>query len=174
VYWPGSIVPESVCVNVRNRPHRVTAEVLSPGEGVLLAMGTTLGGWSLHVLDGRLRYVHNYVGKEVVSVASATPVPAGPSRLGFEYLPAGDGGGTARLFVDERDLGEVRIPRATPGRYSITGGGLTCGWEQGPPVGSGYQAPFAFTGQLRRVVVDVDGAVHRDLEAEFEAIMSEQ
>ena len=30
--------------------------------GVLLALGCALGGWSFHVLDGRLRYVHNLYG----------------------------------------------------------------------------------------------------------------
>ena len=37
-----------------------------------------------------------------------------------------------------------------------------------------YDAPFPFTGRLRRVVVDVGGEPYRDLQAEFEAIMSEQ
>ena len=32
-------------------------------EGVLLALGSALGGWSLHLLAGRLRYVHNLYGK---------------------------------------------------------------------------------------------------------------
>ena len=66
------------------------------------------------------------------------------------------------------------IATTTPVRYSISGAGLTCGWEQGPPVGDGYAAPFRFTGTLHRVVVEVDGVGHRDPEAEFEAIMAEQ
>ena len=33
-------------------------------EGVLLAIGSVLGGWSFHLLDGRLRYVHNLYGKD--------------------------------------------------------------------------------------------------------------
>jgi arylsulfatase len=71
-------------------------------------------------------------------------------------------------------VGDGLIDRITPVRHSITGGGVTCGWEQGPAVAPGYTAPFPFTGTLRKVVVDVTGAPYRDLAAEFEAIMSEQ
>ena len=74
------------------------------------------------------------------------------------------------------DLAQVKRTGSaeTPVRYSITGGGITCGWEQGPSVGDDYEAPFAFNGTMRRVVVEVDGHPHRDQNAEFEAIMSEQ
>ena len=74
VFWPdGAPVPETVTVNVRNRIAHASRPTSrsprrAPLEGVLLAMGTTLGGWSFHVLDGRLRYVHNYVGKERYAV----------------------------------------------------------------------------------------------------------
>ncbi|HVB94708.1 MAG TPA: arylsulfatase, partial [Acidimicrobiales bacterium] len=66
-YFPGGApVPEQVAVNVRNRSHAVTVDVsIPPGvvpEGVLLALGCALGGWSFHVFEGRLRYVHNLYG----------------------------------------------------------------------------------------------------------------
>ena len=60
-YWPGRApVPESVAVNVRVRPHAITAHVTVPDgldvvEGVLAVQGSVLGGWSFHLLgDGRL------------------------------------------------------------------------------------------------------------------------
>jgi arylsulfatase len=180
VFWPGeSIVPETVTVNVRNRSHVIVADVdvperASPLEGVLLAMGTRLGGWSFHVLDGRLRYAHNYVGKVCGVVDSGEVITAGKHQLTLSFVSAGDLTATAKLLIDGRVVGEGPIERLTPVRHSITGGGITCGWEQGPSVGPGYAAPFRFTGTLRRVVVDVSGAPYRDLEAEFEAIMSEQ
>ena len=49
--------PRVVAVNVRNRSHAITADGRRPrgrhARGVLLAIGCVLGGWSLHVLDGR-------------------------------------------------------------------------------------------------------------------------
>jgi arylsulfatase A-like enzyme len=179
VFWPGeSIVPETVTVNARNRSHVMVADVDVPHdgrlEGVLLAMGTTLGGWSFHVLDGRLRYAHNYVGKVCAVVDSDEVIAPGRHQLAMSFSSAGDFTAAATLLVDGRIVGERAIERLTPVRHSITGGGITCGWEQGPPVGPGYDAPFRFTGTLRRVVVDVSGVPYRDLQAEFEAIMSEQ
>jgi arylsulfatase len=143
-------------------------------EGVLLAMGTALGGWSFHVLDGKLRYAHNYVGRSCSVVESAEVLSPGAHHLAMSFSTAGDFTATVTLLVDGRVVGEGPIDRLTPVRHSITGGGITCGWEQGPSVGPGYDAPFRFTGTLRRVVVDTTGAPYRDLQAEFEAIMSEQ
>jgi len=178
VFWPGrAIVPETVTVNVRNRSHTITADVEVFGEppaGVILAMGTTLGGWSLHMFDGRLRYVSNYLGAERFLITSDSHVAAGPHTLAFSFATAGDFRGVGQLLIDGVVVGEGEIPRVTPVRYSITGGGITCGWEQGPAVGDDYTAPFPFTGRLRRVVVSVDGVAHRDPRAEFEAIMAEQ
>ena len=71
-------------------------------------------------------------------------------------------------------VGEGPIERLTPARFSITGGGLTCGYELGPAVSSEYEAPFRFNATLHRVVVEVDGSPSLDPEAEFDAIMSEQ
>jgi arylsulfatase A-like enzyme len=179
LFWPrGAIVPESVTVNVKNRPHVITATVEvpdhSPLEGALLAMGTGLGGWSFHVFQGRLRYVNNYVGRDRHVITSDVVVPAGQHRLAFAFETERDFRGTGRLLLDGGVVGEGEIARLTPVRHSITGGGVTCGWEQGPAVGDGYVAPFRFTGNLRHVLVEVDGPRHRDPEAEFEAIMSEQ
>lgn len=180
VFFPGRApIPENVTVNVRNRTHVIAADVEipsggAPPEGVLLAMGTVLGGWSFHLVDGRLRYVHNPMGTARHVVTSDEVVGPGAHTLSYAFTSHGDFSGTGRLLVDGRAVGEAEIPFTTPVRYSITGAGLTCGWEQGPPVGDGYDAPFRFTGSLRRVVVDVIGDGHRDPMAELAAILAEQ
>jgi len=180
IYWPnGALVPETIAVNVRNRSHRITASVViaddgRPVEGVLLAMGNVLGGWSFHVRGGRLRYVHNHMGTALDEVSSTAPLSPGAHELCFAFDTIGDLRGTGRLLVDGAVVGEGAIEHVTLVRYSITGGGITCGWEQGPPVGPGYDAPFRFTHQLRHVVVEVDGAEQRDHRAEVESILSEQ
>jgi arylsulfatase A-like enzyme len=172
-FWPnGSIVAETVTVNVRNRPHRISARVEGGVDGVILAMGTGLGGWSLHVLDGQLRYVNNYAGKERHTISAG--LAPGPHQVAFVFETEGDFRGTGRLLVDGEVVASGPIDRVTPARYSITGGGMTCGWEQGPPVGTGYSTPFSYGGTLGPVTVSVDGAAYRDHEGEYEAIMSEQ
>ncbi|HEY2429922.1 MAG TPA: hypothetical protein VGI06_13380, partial [Acidimicrobiales bacterium] len=177
-FWPGSAtIPETVTVNMRNRSHVVTAVVEIPtggAEGVLIAMGTALGGWSLQVIDGRLRYVSNYLGKERYVVSAEAALEPGRRRLEMRFTTAGDFKGRAALLVDGTPVGSGDIPRVTPARYSITGGGITCGWEQGPPVGEGYRAPFPFSGRIEEVVIEIDGDAFRDPQGEFDAIMSEQ
>jgi arylsulfatase len=156
----------------------VLAEVEVPNrgrvEGVLLAMGTVVGGWSFLVLDGRLRYVHSYLPKERSVVASETVIPPGAHQLGFEFRTEGSSVGEGRLLLDGAEVGRGPISRIVPVRSSISGGGLTCGWELGPAIGDGYQAPFFFNAALRRVVLTVGGQPHRDVEAELGAILSQQ
>jgi len=71
-----------------NRPHSITADVEIPeegAEGVLLSVGGVDGGYSFYVKDGKLCYVHNYVGKEITIVRSKENVPAGRHELRFEF-----------------------------------------------------------------------------------------
>jgi hypothetical protein len=92
----------------------------------------------------------------------------------FEYTKTGALSGTGELRVDGRVVGSGDIAHFTPMRFSITGGGLTCGYEVGPAIGTGYEPPFRCNVPLAPVVVEVEGeALHNPL-AEYAAIMSEQ
>ena len=178
-YFPGAAqVPESVAVNVRNRSHALIVDVVvpesGPADGVLIAMGSALGGWSLHILDGRPRYVHNLYGKERHAVESAGPVPPGEHRIEFTFTKDEGLGGTGVLRCDGHEVGRAPIPRFTPSGFNGVGAGLTCGYEWGPAVGTGYTAPFPFPGTIRRAQVETRGPVVRDPLAELEAILSEQ
>ena len=95
-YRPGTqSVPFFAAPRVLNRPHSITAEVEIPAggaEGVLLSQGTAAGGYSLFVKDGKLRYVHNYVGRAVYGVESGIVLEKRvrllPSRTGICFLLA--------------------------------------------------------------------------------------
>jgi arylsulfatase A-like enzyme len=174
----GAPVPESIAVDVRNRSHEITARVTVPDgvvpEGVLLALGCVLGGWSFHVFDGRLRYVHNLYGKTLDVITADRVIGPGAHTLGVRYEKVDDEGGEAELVVDGEIVGRGAVSRFTPIRYNNTGAGLSCGYELGPPVGEGYDAPFRFNGELTEVLVEVTGAPRVDPLKEFERIMSEQ
>ncbi len=182
VYYPGTaVVPEMVAVNVRNRDHRIRAVVDIPGpgegpavEGVLVAQGSGLGGWSLYLTEGRLAYVHNFVSLEERVVEADRAVPSGRHEVGFRFERTGNHRGVGHLDVDGEPCGVIEIPRFTVTRFSLTGAGLTCGFSDGLPVTRRYRAPFRFTGGLREVVVEVDGPPWLDPESEAEDAMVRQ
>ena len=178
MYHPfGAPVPESIAVNVRNRSHTIAADVDlpdAPADGVLLALGCVLGGYSLHVKEGRLRYVHNLYGKESHVIASDHVVGPGAHSLEFAYAPDGDGGGTAARRR-RAGGGAGRDPAIHADELQRDGAGLSCGYEVGPGrrrlrgARSGSQACCTVT-----VTVAVDGDAAVDPVARFDQIMAEQ
>jgi arylsulfatase len=178
-YYPGaSPVPESVAANVKNRSHAVEVDVTipagEPAEGVLLAQGSVLGGFSFHLRAGRLRYVHNLYGKERHVVAAAQPIEPGRHRLAFRFERQEEGGGSVELAVDGTVVAEGGIPTFTVAAFSATGAGLTCGYEVGPAVGDDYDAPFPCTASIHTATVTLSEDVPVNPLVEFERIMSEQ
>jgi arylsulfatase len=87
VFYPGlSVVPIGNTPMVFNRPHSITADVDIPdggAEGVLLAQGGVAGGFVFYVKDGKLHYLHNYLGLEQFTVTSSVDVPEGETTLRY-------------------------------------------------------------------------------------------
>ncbi len=169
-YFPGvAPVPEALAANVRNRSHTITAEVELPAsgvEGVIAAQGSGFGGWSLYVKDGELRYVHNFVSRDLHGAAAPMPGSHGAHTLAFRFDRTGDNAGVGHLLVDGEEAASVEIPDFTPIRWAITGEGLCCGRQLGLPVTKDYRGPFPFTGTIRRVVVEAEGEPSLDVDAE--------
>ncbi|MGY1710426.1 arylsulfatase [Geodermatophilus sp. SYSU D00758] len=183
VLRPGtSSVPFFAGPRVLNRPHSITADVETAegDEGVLLAQGTAVGGWTFYVLDGRLHYAHNYVSRALFRVAAPEPVPAGRHLLRFEFEPTGapdlaqgrGAPGRGQLYVDGRLVADEELPVTVP--IVINPGNLTCGADPGSPVCPDYRAPFRFTGTLHTVTVDLSGDLITDGEIELRLAMARQ
>lgn len=179
VYYPGAAaVPEMVAVNVRNRDHRIVATVDipdgDPAEGVLVALGSGLGGFSFYLADGCPGYAHNFVSLEEHRFEATEPVPPGRHEVAFTFERTGEHRGVGHLSVDGVEVGRGEIPRFTLTKFSVTGAGLTCGYSDGLPVTRRYAAPFRFTGTIERVVIDVDGPPWSDPEIDAEEAMARQ
>jgi len=178
-YYPGtSPVPETVAANMKNRGHVIEAAITvpdgPPAEGVLLAQGSALGGFSLHLREGRPRYLHNLYGKDLYSLQGEHPLAPGPHRVVFRFDRQGNAGGQARLEVDGTVVAEAEFPLFTVAAFSATGAGLTCGYEFGPAVGEDYRAPFPCTATIHSVTVTLSEHVPVNPMVEFERIMAEQ
>ncbi len=176
-YWPGRApVPESVAVNVRGRPHTITAHItvqsdLAVIEGVLAVQGSVLGGWSFHIAAGRLVYVHNLSGWRLYRVDAPLPaLGAGDHTLAMRFSPP-----TVELVVDGEVIGTGEVKRTVWSRFSLTGAGLTAGWAPDfSPADEDYRGRFAFTATLHRVDIDVTGVPDVDPEVEAGDIISSQ
>jgi arylsulfatase len=182
VYYPGGAsIEAAAAANVKNRSHSIVAEVEVPtggAEGVLIADGGRFGGYSLYVKDGTLRYAYNYLGRNVVHVVSDGRVPEGACRLGLTFEKTGKqpfgAGGIARLYINGEQAGEGEIPRTVPFLFAL-GESLQCGRDEGAPVTDEYASPFAFTGTLKRVIVDLsDAQPPRDPRQEAEIAITRQ
>jgi arylsulfatase len=140
----------------------------------LLAHGSWFGGYALYVQDGRLQYVHNYVGLAEYRVSADRVLPSGPATLAFHFRKTGEHQGIGTLYVNGEQVGQGEIPRTIPGVIETSGEGLCCGYDSGLPVTDQYQAPFRFTGRIEKVVVEVAGVEDTDPEAALRAAFSTQ
>ena len=139
--------------------------------GVLFAQGGRFGGHSLCLLDGRLHYLYNCLGRTEQKIGSPDRVPVGDHILSaaFRADDRKDNGltaGTLTLRVDGREVGAIRI-RTQPGMFACDGEGLCVGRDSGQAVSADYDPPFHFLGgTIREVLVDVSGRPFADLEKE--------
>ena len=118
----------------------------------------------MFVQDGRLHYVHNYVGAEELRVSSDQPVPHGKHALRYEFEPTGapdlkngkGAPGTAKLFVNDELVGQADFHVTVPLALGL-GSGFAVGRNPGSSVSVTYTSPFPFTGTITKVTVDVSG-----------------
>jgi arylsulfatase A-like enzyme len=151
---------ESSIVSIKNKSHAVTAEIVVPeggAQGVIIAQGGSIGGWSLYVKDGKLRYCYNLLGVQRFYVDSDREIPPGKHqvRMEFEYEGGGLGkGGTVTLFIDGEPVGKGAVGATAAMIFSADD---TCdvGMEGGALVAEDYPVPNNFTGEINWVEIDV-------------------
>jgi arylsulfatase A-like enzyme len=160
---------ENSVLNLKNKSHAVTAEIVVPeggGEGVLIAQGGAFAGWSLYLHEGKPKYCHNLAGLARLKVEAETAVGAGEHQVRMEFAYAGGGlgkGGTVTLFIDGEQVGEGPIAATVPMLYS---GDETCdiGFDSGTPVSDDYSSQDCqFNGTVKWVQLDAGGDNHDHL-----------
>ena len=89
---------ENSIVSIKNKSYSITADVDVPksgAEGVIVAQGGSLNGWSLYAKGGKLKYCYNFFGIELTFVEATKAIPAGHHQVRMEFKY--DGGGLAGL-----------------------------------------------------------------------------
>ena len=134
---------ENCVLSIKNKSHSITAEIVVPengAEGVIIAQGANIGGWSLYAKGGKLKYCYNWGGFKPVMIEGATPIPAGDHQVRMEFAYAGGGlgkGGTVTLYTDGKKVGEGNVDATLTNVFSADDG-CDVGEDTGAPVSPDY------------------------------------
>ena len=154
VYHPPiSHLPAEVSPPLGNRSWVMTAEVdqHDPKKGgVLVARGTQNVGFCWYVKDERLVFDYNIFTDHHV-LRSGQKVLPGVGKLGVRFIRDGKKG-TIILMIDGTDCGSMEVPFVL---RMISSTGMDIGRDGLSPVTDDYQAPFPFSGVIRRLLVDL-------------------
>jgi arylsulfatase A-like enzyme len=155
---------ENCVVSIKNKSHAVTAEIDVPpsgAEGVIIAQGANIGGWSLYAKGGTLVYCYNLGGVKHFFVEGTSPIPAGEHQVRMEFAYAGGGlgkGGKVTLYTDGKKVGEGDIPMTLAMVFSADDG-CDVGEDSGAPVSPDYgPRGNAFNGTVKGVQIAIADA----------------
>ena len=170
-FWKGmGHLPSDVAPDLRSRSYTITADIDVPAdgcEGVLISHGDLTTGYSLFIRDGYLEHDLN-VGGSHQMLKSDRPVPPGRHRVGVRMHRVGNEG-TLTMFIDDTEVGQMTTSSIF--WLLISWSGLDIGLDRGTPV-SFYESPFAFTGDLIKVEVDLDNDQVLDAKGATRATLS--
>jgi arylsulfatase A-like enzyme len=178
-----SRLSEGSLVVTHNKSYSLTAEIEVPksgATGVIVALGGSVGGWSLYAQQGKLKHCYNFFGIHRYFAEATQPIPAGTHQVRMEFKYDGGGlakGGTVSLFVDGKKDGEGRVDMTVPMLFSAD---ETCdvGKETGSTVSPDYRPHHnAFSGKVNWVQIDLEKDDHDHLispEERFKIAMARQ
>jgi arylsulfatase len=148
---------------------RVTME--ADDEGVFFAVGTANSGFSFFVQDGSAVFDYNSFDDHTV-LESSEPLAAGDHTITVKMRRTGSTSGTAHLEVDGVEVASEDI-----GFYMrmISSLGPSIGFDRGSPSSPRYEPPFAFSGTLHEIDIQLSPRKFGDtVAAEAAAEMTRQ
>ena len=93
------------------------------------------------ILDNQLVYVYNYIGDRTV-LLSSQEVPVGKSELKMKFTKTDNFQGDAEIFINDKSVGKVKIPKTIPATFSIEET-FDVGEDTGSPIiEDTYAVPF--------------------------------
>jgi arylsulfatase A-like enzyme len=170
---PMSAIPAQASAAIGGRSFDLTARVTRAAgdEGVLFATGTENSGITVFVHDDRLVVDYNAFDDHTV-IESSVPVPLGDSELTARFRRGDGATGSVEVLVDGAEGGRAEI-----GLFMrmISSVGASVGYDHGSAVSRRYSSPFAFSGQLHELVIElVARSAPGTLEAQARTEMSRQ
>jgi arylsulfatase len=154
---------------------RMSAAVDVPetgAQGMLAAMGDWNNGFAFYVQDGELVFTLNRAG-DVCRVAGATPVPAGRHTVSCTYTIGADGPAIT-LCHDADPVASSVMSVPVPMFWQHGGTALCIGHDRGLPVCDDYAVPFAFTGVVHEIAIEVGHQIPPDPGLELRAALTSE
>jgi arylsulfatase len=159
---PISGIDPSNAANILNRSYTITAEVEIPeagGDGMIVTEGGDFGGYGLYLLKGKPVFLYNLLGLERFRWQGDEVLTPGKHTVVFDFKsdePGFGKGGTGVLLVDGKEVANQKIPHTIPFIMTL-GETFDVGSDTRSPVDNNdYQVPFAFTGKLDKVSVQLN------------------
>lgn len=160
-YYPGVVgLPDAASPPMCNKSWTITAQIDVPASnanGMIITHGGLEGGYGLYLRDGRPSFVYNFLSIDRPTFTATEPLPAGKTTLvvDFKYDGGGMGkGGTFTVSANGKHVAGGRVERTIPIQFSL-GEGLDIGKDIGSPIDFTYPLPFAFTGTIDHVTIDL-------------------
>ena len=162
-------VSENCIINLKNKSHSVTADIVVPADGaagVIVTQGGSVGGWSLYAHDGRLKYCYNFFGIQHFIISADKALPAGKHQVRMEFAYDGGGlakGGNVTLYYDGKPVGTGRVDITIPMGFSADEA-CDVGSDTGSPASPDYgPTGNRFTGEIDWVQLDIGEDSHDHL-----------
>lgn len=162
-YYPGAIrIAEPAAPPMKNTSWTLTAEVNTTGaktEGVIVGFGGVAAGLALYLDQGIPVFDYNFFEEHTV-LRGKEPLPEGDATIAVDFTYRGKegemgAGADLTLSVDGTEIAQGSMAATVPARFGIDTFGI--GEDSGQPVTQDYQAPFRFTGEIEKVVVEIKG-----------------
>ena len=160
-YYPGMTrIPAGSAPDIKNKSFKIAAEVNIPNggaDGVLVTQGGRFNGWALYLLEGKPVFHYNLIGKYRSSIAGKDKLAPGKHVIVVDFKYDGKGlgkGGDVALTVDDKPVASGKLERTVPLLFSADET-LDIGEDAGTPASEDYHVPFKFTGELKKVMIEL-------------------
>ncbi|MBI1345145.1 sulfatase-like hydrolase/transferase [bacterium] len=161
-YFPGTIgVPDAASPPMLNKSWTITADIETADDkasGMIITHGGLEGGYGLYLQAGVPTFVYNFLGTQRMTFTATEALPKGKTKLAVKFKYDGGGvgkGGAITMTANGKTMAEGRMEKTIPAQFSL-GEGLDIGMDVGSAVDFTYELPFAFTGQIEKVTVDLE------------------
>src|SRR4029079_2721528 len=160
-FYPGMTrIPAGSAPDIKNKSFKIAAEVnISDGgaDGVLVTQGGRFNGWGLYLLEGKPVFHYNLIGKYRSSIAGKDKLAPGTHVIVVDFKYDGPGmgkGGPVALMVDGKPAANGKLERTVPLLFSADET-FDIGEDTGTPASEDCHVPFKFTGDLKKVMIEL-------------------